>query len=322
GHWRGVVGAQYSDRDFTAVGEEAFVPPSVTESWGLFLVEEAEFDRLRIELGARFEDTDIRMDDGRSVNHSPFSASGGLIWHFDEDSHLSLNIGRAQRAPGAEELFSFGPHIATQGFEIGDPDLDTETAFTYEAGYRNHAGPFTVSLTVYYNDFDDFIYLADTGEEEDELPVRLWSQQDAEFTGGELELRYDIGEHASGHWQLWGFYDTVDAELADGSNVPRIPPHRFGVGLDWDSERWLAAVSWISASSQTEVADNETPTKGYNDVSFDLAYELPMAGTAAWELYLRGRNLLDEEIRIHPSFLKDQAPQVGRNFILGLRVSF
>lgn len=322
GDWRGVVGLQYGDQDFSALGEEAFVPPSTTEGLGLFWLEEAEFETLRLELGIRYEDIDTRTDDGRSANHSPFSASAGAIWHLDDETHLAFNFARAQRAPGDEELFAFGPHVATQVFEIGDPDLATETSKAFEASYKKHAGRFSISFTGYYNDFDNFIYLADTGLEEDELPVRMWTQQGAEFTGGEAELRFDIGHFDSGHWEAWAFADAVRAELDDGSKVPRIPPHRIGAGLDWHLARWSAALDWIHAAEQDRLADNETPTAGYDDVGFDVSYELPGRGDIEWDVFLRGRNLLDEEIRNHSSFLKDQAPQAGRNFMLGLRVSF
>lgn len=322
GPWRGVVGLHYGDEDFSAVGEEAFVPPSKTDTLGLFWLEEANFDSVRVEFGMRYEDIDARTDDGRTASHSPFSASAGAVWHIDDDSHLAFNFARAQRAPGDEELFAFGPHIATQVFEIGDANLGTETSRSIEASYKEHAGRLTFTLTAYHNDFDDFIYLADTGAEEEELPVRMWTQQGAEFTGGEIEFGYDIGHFDTGHWQAWAFADAVRAKLDDGDYVPRIPPHRLGAGLEWDHARWSAAVSWIHADSQDRVAEHETPTGGYDDVGVDIEYTLPGSGDVEWNLYLEARNLLDEEIRNHSSFLKDRAPQAGRNFIFGLRVSF
>lgn len=322
GPWRGVVGLHYGDEDFSAIGEEAFVPPSKSDALGLFWLEEANFDAVRVELGMRYEDIDARTGDGRSAGHSPFSISAGAVWHVDDDSHLAFNFSRAQRAPGDEELFAFGPHIATQVFEIGNANLGIETSRSFEASYKEHAGPLTFTLTAYYNDFDDFIYLSDTGEEEDELPVRIWTQQGAEFTGGEFELGWDIGHFDSGHWQAWVFADAVRARLDDGNKVPRIPPHRLGAGLEWDRTNWSAAVSWVHAASQDRVAEYETPTAGYDDVGLDLNYSLPVSGDVTWDLYLQARNLLDEEIRNHASSLKDQAPQAGRNFIFGLRVSF
>ncbi|HKX55041.1 MAG TPA: TonB-dependent receptor, partial [Xanthomonadales bacterium] len=209
-----------------------------------------------------------------------------------------------------------------QTFEVGNDLLDTESNLHLETGFRLHHGKLTGSITFYLDRFDDYIYQADTGIEEDGLPLRQWSQQDADFQGAELELKYDLGEFASGHWQLSGLADTVRAEFTDNSNVPRIPPGRFGLGMEWDLHNWAAELNWIHARSHTRVADYETATPGYDLLNADLTYLLPLSNRAEWELYLKAHNLLDEDIRNSSSFLKDQAPQIGRNFILGVRAYF
>ena len=104
----------------------------------------------------------------------------------------------------------------------------------------------------------------------------MWSQQDAEFKGGEIEIRWDVWRNNAGHWQLFGFYDRVKAELSDGSNVPRIPPQRFGLGLDWDLNAWAANFTWINADAHTETAEFETPTPGYDLLDAELSYEFAL----------------------------------------------
>ena len=326
--WDGAFGAQYAQRDFEAIGDEAFVPPSNTRTMAVFWVESAEFDEWQIDLGIRYDKIRVKALQTNAGNmpvkrdFSPLSASVGAIYHFDDSRHLAFNISFAERAPTDQELFAFGPHIATQNFEIGDPTLNNESNLHGEIGYRVHKGQLTGSITLYYDRFNDYIFQLDTGLEEDELPVRQWSQQDASFYGGELELRYDLGRFDSGHWQLFGFADLVRAEFKDNSNVPRIPPVRFGLGADWDLRGWAANVTWINASSHTRIAEYETPTPGYDLLNAELSYLFQSDNRSEWELYLKGHNLLNEEIRNSTSFLKDQAPQIGRNFVLGLRLRY
>ena len=326
--WDGAFGAQYAQRDFEAIGDEAFVPPSNTRTMAVFWVESAEFDEWQVDLGIRYDKIRVKALQTNAGNmpvkrdFSPLSASVGAIYHFDDRRHLAFNISFAERAPTDQELFAFGPHIATQNFEIGDPTLNNESNLHGEMGYRVHKGQFTGSVTLYYDRFNDYIFQLDTGLEEDELSVRQWSQQDASFYGGELELRYDLGRFDSGHWQLFGFADLVRAEFKDNSNVPRIPPVRFGLGADWDLHGWAANVTWINASSHTRIAEYETPTPGYDLLNTELSYLFQSDNRSKWELYLKGHNLLNEEIRNSTSFLKDQAPQIGRNFVLGLRLRY
>jgi iron complex outermembrane receptor protein len=338
--WSGAFGLQYTDVDFGAVGEEAFVPPSSTKTGALFWVESAEFEHWQLDLGLRYEDIDVTAleliahphddaeEDDRHKEGStkrsfkPFSISAGAIWHVTETSHLTFNLSRVERAPTAQELYSFGPHIASQTFEIGDSQLDKETDLHIEAGYRIHGERLSASFILYADWFDDFMYQQNTGEEEDDFPVRLWSQQDADFVGAEVEVRYDIGHYDSGHWWIFGLFDTVDGELDDDQNVPLMPPTRVGLGLDWHYGGWTANVTWIHADDHTDVADYETPTPGYDLLNADLSWTLPWAERSTLELFFRGRNLLDEDIRNSTSYLKDQAPQIGRNFVFGVRTAF
>lgn len=326
--WEGAFGFQYAHRDFEAIGEEAFVPPSKTSTTAVFWVESAKLGDWQLDLGMRYDKIRVEAlaalvgDQRVKRNFSPLSASIGTVYHLDDSRHLALNVSFAERAPTDQELFAFGPHIATQTFELGDPLLENESNVHGELGYRVHEGQFTYAVSLYYDRFSDYIFQLDTGQEEDGLPVREWSQQNARFYGGELELRYDLGRFENGHWRLLGFADLVRAEFRDKTNVPRIPPVRFGLGVDWDLANWAANIMWINASSHTRVAEYETPTPGYNLLNAELRYLLPGQSRAEWELYLKGHNLLDEDIRNSTSFLKDQAPQIGRNFVLGVRMRY
>jgi iron complex outermembrane receptor protein len=344
GRWTGAFGLQYTDIDFDAVGAEAYVPQSNSETGALFWVESADFDGWRLELGLRYENVDVTAlelldhdhhegEEGHEAegehqegpfgrSFSPFSISVGAVWHVTDNSHLSFNLARAERAPTAPELFAFGPHVANQTFEVGDKTLQEESNLHGEIAYRIHGDRWDGSLVVYADRFDDYIYLVDTGEEEDGLPLRLWSQQDADFVGAELELRYDIGHYATGHWWVFGLFDTVNGELDSGQNVPLMPPTRIGLGLDWHHRGWTANLTWIRADDHSDVADYETPTPGYDLLNLHLTWSVPWFERSDWELFLKGHNLLDEDIRYSTSYLKDQAPQIGRNFALGVRTSF
>src|SRR5690606_34134976 len=149
GGWRGSVGAQYLFRDFAAAGAEAFVPPNTTQSIALFALQEVDFDAFELEAGARFERTDIASDAlGTDRSFDTFSAALGLAYSPMPGLRLGLNGSRAARAPSAEELFADGPHIATQQFEIGNPDLRQETAWGRDGYTRASFGGADRGLTI------------------------------------------------------------------------------------------------------------------------------------------------------------------------------
>ena len=319
--WRGAVGLQYGHRDFSAIGDEAFVPPSISRDLGLFVLQERDFGDFKLELGARHDRVSVDPENGATVDRNATSLAVGGLWHFSDVMHLSLNLDRAERAPTAEELFSDGPHIATQSFEIGNAGLDVETSTSAEIGLHLHQGRFEGKASVYRSSYGNYIYLVDTGAEEDDLPVRAWVQGDATFTGWELEGSVDLFENASGLWQLRLFADAVDAKLDGGGRLPRIAPGRVGADLNWSLDGWRARVGAVRVADQDDVAELESPTEGYTRVDAGLAYHWDV-GSAGWEAFFEGRNLTDEDARVHTSYLKDFAPLPGRNLAVGLRVAF
>ena len=350
--WDGAFGLQGSRRDFRALGEEAFVPDSQTRDVGLFWLGQRSFDALDVEIGARHDRNRVELTEsargaGRDRDFDASSLSAAARWHFGPDLHLSLGLDRAQRTPTAEELYSDGLHVATRSYEFGDRELRRETANRVELGLHWHRGPLTLGASLYAVDYRDFIYLADTGIEDDGVDVRAWNQADARFTGGELDLRWTLLDDDSGRWTLRGFGDVVrgrlvedgtrdvalavphgdhahhyTAQLALSGNLPRMAPWRLGTELGWEGGPWRASLGAIHHARQDRVAAYEAPSAGYTLVNAHLSWHLDTAGGNALELFVDGRNLLDREARVHSSFLKDLAPLPGRGVSAGVRVLF
>lgn len=237
GAWRGSFGLQYGDRDFSAAGEETIVPDTTTREAGVFVVEQADFDPLKLQLGARYDHDKVDPVDGQGLAFNALSLSAGAIWKFTDNWHLAVNLDRAQRAPDEEALFVNGAHDATGSFEIGDPDLSKETANQLDVALHYHSDRLQASVGAYYNKFNDFIYLAETGlvDDEEDLPIRQWSQHDATFHGFEAEAKLKLAETEVGRFDVRAFADTVRAKLTSGAgNLPRIAPARVGATLMWN----------------------------------------------------------------------------------------
>lgn len=321
GGWRGAAGVQFGQRAFEARGEEAFVPPSDTRDLGVFWLGEREMDAWKFELGARHDQVEVDPDNAASRDFGAVSASLGTIWRASEALHFSLGFDRAERAPTVEELFSDGPHVATASFERGDATLDTEVANQLELGAHLHVGPLAAKLSVFRNRYDDFIYLADSGEESEGLPLRLWTQGDARFRGVEAEATLRLADNASGRWDLRLSGDKVRASLDAGGALPRIVPARVGAGVAWERGGWRASLGAMRYQDQDKIAEFETRTAGYTLVDAHVAWHWDGA-RVGWEVFADATNLTDREARVHTSFLKDLAPLPGRSIAVGLRAFF
>jgi iron complex outermembrane receptor protein len=177
-----------------------------------------------------------------------------------------------------------------------------------------------------YNRVNNFFYEANTGliasdlvnsDEEGDLPVYQYAQGDAELYSLEAQAKIPFNDL----WSLDLFSDYTRGKLVDGGNLPRISPLRFGSTLNFDLAQWHADVGMIAYSRQNDVADNETETAGYTLVNASVTYRL-FSDNGDMLLYLKGTNLTDQEARPHTSLLKDYAPLMGRNLMLGVSYSF
>lgn len=338
-NWEGALGIQYNRRQFSALGEEAYIPPVDSESLGLFIVEHKHLEKWNIELGARFEDHQYDASGGlieRSYSVSSYSA--GMVRSLGEDHSVGLSFSQSARAPSSEELFSYGPHLVTRSFERGNTLLKKETSGNIDLSLRGQHEALSWQVNFFLNEVDNYIFLqsqdtdndgiADRVDEEglpvmdeDELLLVDYVQQDARLSGVEAEAVFDLLHTAISKLDLRVFADSVKGELKDSERLPRMTPKRVGAGLNYEHYAWRFGVDVVRVADQDKIAVLETATKGYMLVNAAVTYTLPWAASEM-DVYIKGKNLTDEEARRHTSFLKNQAPLPGRTFVAGIRVAF
>ena len=326
GPLEGEVGIQYADSSLDAIGDEAFITPTDTTSFGVFLYETHDFDSgLGIEGGIRAEQVDLDNEGGGKAGFDLFSGSAGVHQHWASGWFLGAQASWAERAPNQSELFADGPHLATEQYEVGDRTLGKERGLNLEGTARWENDTMSFGVNLFLTDFSEFIYLAATGAEIDDLPVFAFRQQDAQFTGGEAFAAYQLlGGPLQADWKFDAGLDLVNAEFDDGSDVPYVPPVTLNAGAeaDWGALALGAKLTW--AGDQDSPGAGLMPTDGY--VTADLHADLDIArygaGREGTKLFIEARNIGDAEVRAATSVLKDNVPMPGRNIRAGIRFLF
>ncbi|MDP3293246.1 MAG: TonB-dependent receptor [Nevskia sp.] len=349
--WRGVFGVQHDFRRFAGVGEEGFVPPTHTLQLGAFLIEERPWAYGKLEAGVRVERDTNKPEEGADRpdrNFTPISASLGSIFNLAKDYHLKLYYSHAQRSPVPEELYSFGPHGATATFERGLTDARIETANNFEIGLDHHDQRLSWEGNVYYNSIRNYLYLAEndqglnadgsgtvnadgtadrvdsngTFNPDSEIRLVDYRQANTRFYGVEGQASYVLIQSPY-TLSLRGFGDQVIGELNNGAKLPRVTPARFGLGVDGKYGHYSASVDYTRVFKQGDIASLETETGGYKLLGFTAAYGFRLSEKALSdsEVYIRGRNLLDDDARRATSFIKDVAPLPGASVFVGFRLA-
>lgn len=319
----GAFGIQHTDREFSALGEEAFVPPVDTQDTGLFWVAERNFDGFDLEGGLRFGKVRHDPQVGSDEDFTTYSVSLGVVAPVGDAWQFGAVADYSSRAPVSEELYSNGPHLVTNAFELGDPNLDNERAVNLAATLRFESDVWDATVTAYVTEFTDYIYEQATGAEEDGLAVFQFQQNDARFIGIDLETNAQVAQWDGGSLKLRAMADYVSAELdvSGDDDVPRIPPFRYGLGFELNQGIFTASVDYVHVDDQDDVSPAELPTSDYDDLTAYVGVDIPF-GEGSFNLFLAGKNLTDDEQRLHTSFIKDLAPAPGRTVELGLRLLF
>lgn len=338
--WRGTFGLQTENSEFSALPVDddhghghshATVPVTKSQTIAGFLVEERDFGPVRASAGARIESVKRRPDAASGLTQRDFnlgSYSLGGLWTFTQGYGLGLTASVAQRAPAIEELYSNGPHESTATFDIGDANLRKETSRNIELSLQKTEGLLRWKTNVYQNRVKNYVYGRTDGTMVDdhgaadptgEFLQRFWSQNDATIRGIEAEVSYNLrGKGFS--WR--GFADTSRGTLSGAGNLPLQPTTRFGGEIGYREGNWRSGLKVLHAEKQNRLASFETyAAPAYTQVDANLSYTQNFnAMPVTW--FAIAKNLLNEDIRLSTSVLREVAPLSGRSLIVGVRASF
>ena len=327
---RGTIGAQTENTHFSALSAEGgpdTVPLTHSRTTALFMVEEGDAGPLRMSAGARYENVKREPVSGRHRTFDLGSGSVGAAWPFVPGYSVGATLSYAQRAPAIEELYSAGPHDATATFDIGNPDFDKETSRNVELTLQKNTGLVRWKTNLFRNNIDNYIFgrigsdlVDEDGNPGDELRTRTFEQRRARIHGAEAELTYN---QTGAGWSGRLFGDTSRGKLADGGgNLPLQPADRIGASVGYREGAWRGGLSLVHARGQDRLAANEQQTTpAYNQLDANLSYTQRVQGLdLTW--FALAKNILNDDIRLSTSVLKDIAPLPGRRVVLGVRTAF
>ncbi|MBU3622016.1 TonB-dependent receptor [Polynucleobacter sp. CS-Odin-A6] len=351
--WKGTFGAQVSAASLNATevgtGSYAIVPPTKTNSNALFWIEEGQWNSLQGSLGLRYNNVAQNPNLGTALEQQPtspptggvtpeialqnrrfnlLSYSAGGLWSFMRGYGAGLAYTVSQRAPSAQELYSYGAHESTATFDIGNPNLTKETSHNFEFNLQKTNGPLKSKATLYANRFNNYIYgyytgtsINNPGQEGNGFNVVTAQQAAATIKGIEGELTYNWNQTGLGG-RVFG--DASQGTFDAGGNLPLQPAPRLGAELAHQKNGWLASTTYIYSYQQNRLANWEQgPAPSYNLLNAGLSYT-ERVKDVNWTVFMNFKNLLNEQIRYAttPMAVRLYAPQPGRSMMVGVRGAF
>ena len=337
GSLSGVLGLQAEDADFSALGEEAFVPSTSTRQWALFVLEEWGAGELQLNFGGRLGHAKVdsagdaagqsQFGPAQSRSFTPFSAAFGGVYKLGGPWQVSGNLAYTERAPTFYELYANGLHVATGAYEVGNADLGIERGTNLDVALQWKDGANRLRGGAFVSDFSNYITLLATGQtvptDEGDVPEYAFTGVPARLWGVEMDGNWRLADGAQ-QWDLDGKLDLMRAQNeATNQPLPRIPPLRITGGLNWGSGGWGARAEVVYAAAQNQVPTDDPATPSYTIANLSASYKFRVTGADGF-VFLRLNNLGNELAYSATSIatVRPLAPLPGRGLMAGLRLSF
>jgi iron complex outermembrane receptor protein len=331
------VGVEVQRRNFRAIGvDSSYLFPTLTQSEAGYLFTELPVtDALKLQASGRIERDYVRgtprFSGTTTRQYTPLSGAIGALYDLGSAVKLGLTFSSTGRAPAITELFARGGHDGPNTFETGDPNLKIERANSLEATIRANHGRFGFEGSLYSSWFKNYIYGDLTGRTCDDAGVctddpggdlkeLFYRQQGAHFRGVEGKASLDLIKTAQGGLRARALADYVRATFDDGSNVPRIPPYRYGGGLSWTSDTIDVGFLFLHDGRQNDYGAYDTPTASYNDLSAHVGIR-PFASNRNIEFSVVGQNLTNDVQRDAAALNKDLVVMPGRNIRFVVKIA-
>ena len=253
-----------------------------------------------------------------------FSGATSGIYHWTDRLSTGVSLMKTFRAPGIEELFSDGPHLAVYSYEIGNAELGPENGYGTELFVKYADDRFRLNLALFRNQIQNYLVPTNSGEKEwgSGAAGWLWIYQymgnDVVMDGAEIQIGGEVLPQV--HLQLNMSYVNGTIQ-ANGRPLERVPPLNGKFVISYNPSPWHLYVASRFSGSQTRLGEFEEPTEGY--LVYDIGTYLNFS---RWQLesmvVFEIENLFDTTYREHLSRIKSAMPEPGRNLKLLYKLNF
>ncbi|MCF7569357.1 TonB-dependent receptor [Sabulilitoribacter arenilitoris] len=321
GKFETIVGAQGMNQTNTNYGEEQLIPDATTNDFGVLATSHIHFEKLDIQLGARFDNRNINITSGINKKFNSFNGAFGIKKNIFKNITARLNLATGFRAPNLSELASDGTHEGTNRYEIGNANLKSEQNFQTDLALEFKNEHLEIFVNGFYNSINNYIFLSPNGNIIDDTPVFVYLQNDAKLYGGEFGLHFH--PHPLDWLHFESSFETVTGKQNNDTYLPLIPANSISntVRVEFE-ERWIskgyAFIKLRSTFDQNNVSGFETNTNGFNLLSAGLGGNVLVFNNEL-NITISGNNLTNKTYINHLSRLRpDGIFNMGRNITIGL----
>ena len=270
------------------------------------------------------------------------SATIGFNYNISKNSSLLFNQSMASRAPNPSELFSDGLHHAIARIELGDLRFKSEIGHKTDLTYTFESERFNFSVNPFHNLIQDFILIEPTGLRETirgNFQVWEYRQTEVQLFGVDIDASYNLNKALKFTHQL-----SLVKGYERGNDLPLInmPPVNTKNQISYSNQKLNNLVLsleseyvfaqneypdnnfevYIPVLETTETLDISTPPNAYHLLKLNGSMDFKVSKTTSLKVGLEITNLLNSSYRSYLNLLRYYADDLGRNFLLNLKLNY
>jgi iron complex outermembrane recepter protein len=336
------IGSQGYYQTNKNVGSRTIIPDATQVESSFFSYLKLNFKMLILEGGARYDYRNITTFATGLINTDPASpganvkpfnksynalnGSIGMSLFNSGTFNLKTNFSSGYRAGNLAELSSNGLHEGTIRYEIGNTDLKIEQNFCGDIYLGYNSDLFKVSVSAYYNQFLNYIYLAPTPKQYIGFDIFEYKQQDAVIEGTEAQLEIHPFKNNVINWI--SSYSYIIGKAASGEYLPFIPAPKLNSDIlltkklnkKITSLSFKPGISYVFEQNRSGIF--ETRTAAYYLLNATAVVSIKGKRNRI-ELSMSGNNLLNNAYYDHLSRFKYFGIfNTGRNISLNFKILF
>jgi len=287
-------------------------------------------DRFQVIAGLRYENTRIRYsgfvldeaEETASPTAETTNAYGNILpsilgkFNFTERSQLKFAWTNTLARPNYFDLVPFANfNPDDQVLVRGNPDLKATTSVNFDVMYENYLpGVGIFSAGVFAKDVRNFIYSQTSLNVQDPQFGALTSLSRPENGGSAwvngIEMAFqrqlDFLPSFLKNFGVYGNYtftqsttQGIEGREADNLALPGTAKHMFNASLSYQTEKFLARVSWNMASGYLDAVGGADWNDIYYDRQMFLDINASYAFTPKIRFYVEGNNLTNQPLRYY-----------------------
>jgi iron complex outermembrane receptor protein len=217
-----------------------------TTNKAIFTKVEKSFGKLNLELGARYDYTDVDTVDSSLTDKKYTALNGNIfaVYKADDTTKYFAGLGKASRVPDARELYYVGS---------GNDNLEDTKNYELDLGFEKNIGALNIKTKLFYSKLEDYIYNTGT-----------FTNIDAKIYGAEISGFYLASENVSIDYGIAYQRGKKDGDYAD-KDLAEVPPLKANLALNYEQNTttYTAEVIAVDSWDTYDSSADEQELAGY-----------------------------------------------------------